>query len=184
MTGRIIVDAFGFGKFNPDHPIPVTAIKPEDGDEPRGTATRRTSFIDDSEQRRPSPEEQQSNKNEIQARRQLLLLMSPMLAGYSLKLKRWREYPGAWSWRVAKKQLQSGCLLKKYGHCLGMKTLMTISSFQKTRKVFFYHLSRIISSQEKRLMLLREKVNLIRHWPPIYLFNITVPRPRAHRTLE
>lgn len=140
MTGRIIVDAFGFGKFNPDHPITVTAIKPENSDKPGGTATTGTSLINDSEQRRPSPEQQQSNKNEIQARRQLLLLMSPMLAGYSLKLKKWREYTGTGSWRVAKKQIKSGCLLKKSGPCLGMKTHMIISSFQKTRKVSFYHL--------------------------------------------
>ncbi len=80
------MDAFGYGKFNPDFQITVTKIKPEGSDE---STARRSS--DDSEKRRPSPEEQQSTKNEIQARRQLLLLMSPMLAGYSLTLKKWCE---------------------------------------------------------------------------------------------
>ncbi len=93
MTGRIIVDAFGFVKFNPDHSILVKAIKPEETDESGGTARRESSSGDNSEKRRPSPEKQQSNKNEIQAKRQHLLLMSPMLAGYSLKLKKWRKYP-------------------------------------------------------------------------------------------
>lgn len=84
VTGRIIVDAFGFGRSNPDFEIIVTKINPEKSDE---STARRSS--EDSEKRRPSPEEQQSNKSEVQARRQLLLLMSPMLAGYSLTLKKW-----------------------------------------------------------------------------------------------
>ena len=46
--------------------------------------------IEDINPRRPSIEQQQMNKTEIQKRRQNLLLMSPMLVGYSLKLKKWR----------------------------------------------------------------------------------------------
>lgn len=91
MTGRIIVDAFGFGKFNPDQQIIVTAIKPAESNEPHSTSKDKSSSGDDSERGRPSPKEQQLNKNEIQATRQHLLLMSPMLAGYSLTLKKWRE---------------------------------------------------------------------------------------------
>lgn len=101
MNGRIIVDEFSFGNFNPDRSSSVTAIKPEEIDEPRGTVRRKSGSGDDSEKRRPSPEEQQSNKNEIQAKRQNLLLMSPMLAGYSLKLKRWREWPSPSPWKGA-----------------------------------------------------------------------------------
>lgn len=89
VTGRIIVDAFGFGKFNPDKRITVTAIKPAENNEPHSNSKNESSSGDDSEKGRPSLKEQQRNKNEIQATRQHLLLMSPMLAGYSLTLKKW-----------------------------------------------------------------------------------------------
>jgi hypothetical protein len=99
VTGRIIIDALGFGKFNPDFEIYVEAIKPEESDEPQGTVRPSSSSNGDREKHRPTPEEQRSNKNEIQSRRQRLLLMSPMLAGYSLKLKKWRKYFSRCSWR-------------------------------------------------------------------------------------
>ena len=163
MTGRIIVDAFGFGKLNPNLSITVTAIKSEESDVPGGTARRRSSSDNDGKKRRPSSEEQLLHKNEIQAKRQHLLLMSPMLAGYSLKLKKWREYPSSCPWETAKKNFKFGYALTKSGHWFGMKTLMIILSFRQTIKVSFYHLSRTISNRAKRLtMLLPGKASLTR----------------------
>ena len=153
MTGRIIVDAFGFGKFNPGQEITVTAIKPAETNEPHSTSKNKSSSGDDSERVRPSPKEQQLNKNVIQATRQHLLLMSPMLAGYSLRLKKWREYPNSGPENSLKSGPKSGFLLTTSGHCRGMKTPTTILSYQQTKNLFSYHLSRTISSRAKRLMM-------------------------------
>ena len=153
VTGRIIVDAFGFGKFNPDQEILVKAIKPAESNEPHSTSKDKSSSDDDSERGRPSPKEQQLNKNEIQAIRQHLLLMSPMLAGYSLTLKKWREFTNSRPENSLKSGPKSGYLLTTSGHCRGMKTPTTILSFQQTKNLSFYHLSRIISSRAKRLMM-------------------------------
>ena len=153
MTGRIIVDAFGFNKFNPDQQIIVTAIKPAESNEPHSTSNKNSSAGDDSETGRPSPKKQQLSKNEIQATRQQLLLMSPMLAGYSLTLKKWREYTNSGPENSLKCGPKSGFLLTTSGHCRGMKTRTTILSFQQTKNLSFYHLFRIISSQAKKLMM-------------------------------
>ena len=153
MTGRIIVDAFGFGKFNPDKRITVTAIKPAENNEPHSNSKNESSSGDDIEKGRPSLKEQQRNKNEIQATRQHLLLMSPMLAGYSLTLKKWREYPHSSPKNSLKSRPKSGYLLTTSGHCRGMKTPTTILSFQQTKKLSFYHLSKTISSRAKKLMM-------------------------------
>ena len=153
VTGRIIIDAFGFGKFNPDQQISVEAIKLAESSDPHSTSDNKSSSGDDSKRARPSPKQQQLNKNKIQATRQHLLLMSPMLAGYSLTLKKWREYPRFGLEDLLKSGPKSGYPLTTSGHCRGMKTPMTILSFQKTKNLSFYHLSRITSSQAKKLMM-------------------------------
>ena len=153
MTGRIIIDAFGFGKLNPDDEITVTAIKPAESGEPHSTLNNKSSSGDDSERGRPSLKQQQLNKNEIQATRQHLLLMSPMLAGYSLTLKKWREYPNFGPENSLKSGSKSGYLLTMSGHCRGMKKPTTILSFQKTKNLYFYHLLRTTSSRAKKLMM-------------------------------
>ena len=147
------MDAFGFGKFNPDRQITVTAIKQAESNEPHSTSENKSSSSDDSEKGRPSPKEQQLNKNKIQATRQHLLLMSPMLAGYSLTLKKWREYPGSGPGIPLKSGPKSGYLLTTSGHCRGTKMPTTILSFQQSKKLSFYHLLGTISSRAKKLMM-------------------------------
>ena len=147
------MDAFGFGKFNPDRHITVKAIKPAESNEPHSTSKNKSSSSDDSERGRPSPQEQQLNKNEIQAIRQHLLLMSPRLAGYSLTLKKWRKYPDSGPGIPLRSGSKSGYILTTYGHCLGMRTPMTILSFQQSKKLSFYHLLGTISRRAKKMMM-------------------------------
>ena len=77
MDGQVVIDAFAFEKFNPARRIGLRKL---DSEEMEVTSTHRS---------RPSAKEQQSNKHSIEANRRYILLMNPLLAGYSLKLKRW-----------------------------------------------------------------------------------------------
>ena len=99
MNGRVIIDAFGYCKFNPKYAIKVKQIKAEDtsaaGDDtemPKSLNLDIPNVKPSSKWERPSAEQQQSNKAGVQARRLHLLLMSPMLAGFSLSLRKWRKW--------------------------------------------------------------------------------------------
>lgn len=87
MTGRVIIDPFGFNKFNPVSVIRVEKFESDvgnTGDSDKGKHASEHRFPT-----RLSLEEQKVNKSRMEANRCALSLMSPMLPGYSLRLRKW-----------------------------------------------------------------------------------------------
>ncbi|KAL8880744.1 MAG: hypothetical protein Q9198_001907 [Flavoplaca austrocitrina] len=96
VTGRVIIDPFAFEKFEPGC---VTVLEEVEGAKERSEAEKseQTSmsaiFCDlakeSQEGLRPSIETQQLNITRLRKHRECLCLMSPMLPGFSLKMKKW-----------------------------------------------------------------------------------------------
>ena len=91
MSGRILIDAYGYNKHH-------LALQRREGKE----VTENTSDSEDEDEKplaekstyikRLSDEKQKKNKDEMLAREQDLILLSPILTGFALKNKLWCEY--------------------------------------------------------------------------------------------
>ena len=101
VNERVIVDQYGFGKYNPELAVKVLPIHfpNSKGNEP-STENHKPKIAkkqkkvpeedpETDEQERPSTQEQDLNKKLLTNRLQLLSMLSPMLLGFSLKTKRW-----------------------------------------------------------------------------------------------
>ncbi|KAL8726957.1 MAG: hypothetical protein Q9166_006378 [cf. Caloplaca sp. 2 TL-2023] len=98
VTGRIVIDAFAFRKFEP-RPANFFELDEEESAEENTTAGDRDKISMSATLQkvlansrvglRPSTETQRSNIENLQKNRECLCLMSPMLPGYSLKLNKW-----------------------------------------------------------------------------------------------
>ncbi|KAL8797101.1 MAG: hypothetical protein Q9182_007241, partial [Xanthomendoza sp. 2 TL-2023] len=99
VTGRVIIDPFAFEKFEPGC---VTVLEKVEGAKERSEAEKSQQssisaiFCDLAKEsrkgHRPSIEMQQLNTTRLRKQRECLCLMSPMLPGFSLKIKKWLSF--------------------------------------------------------------------------------------------
>lgn len=101
MTGRVIIDIFGFIRQFPATQISVLPLTQHErnarlcveGETSSGSPalSAEPDFLENGE--RPTAVQQDKNKNELSTQEKYLLLLTPMLPGYSLKLKKWSKVP-------------------------------------------------------------------------------------------
>ena len=91
MSGRILIDAYGYNKHHlalqRREGKEVTENTSDSEDEDEKPSTEKSTYI-----KRLSDEKQKKNKDEMLAREQDLILLSPILTGFALKNKLWCEY--------------------------------------------------------------------------------------------
>ena len=98
MSGRILIDAHGYNK----HHLALQRREGKEVAEEDTSDSEDTSGSEDESEKpvaekstyikRLSDEKQQKNKDEMLAREQDLILLSPILTGFALKNKLWCEY--------------------------------------------------------------------------------------------
>ncbi|KAL8981223.1 MAG: hypothetical protein Q9205_003927 [Flavoplaca limonia] len=99
VTGRVIIDPFAFEKFEPGC---VTGLEKVEGAKERSEAEKSEQnsisaiFCELAKESRkglrPSIEAQQLTTTRLRKHRECLCLMSPMLPGFSLKIKKWLSF--------------------------------------------------------------------------------------------
>lgn len=99
MTGRVIIDVLGFTRHSSHTRITALSLKQHkksarihvDGENSPASSTMsaESEFLEKGG--RPTAEQQRKNKEELLAQKKYLLLMTPMLPGFSLQLKKWSK---------------------------------------------------------------------------------------------
>ncbi|KAL9041607.1 MAG: hypothetical protein Q9180_001168 [Flavoplaca navasiana] len=99
VTGRVIIDPFAFEKFEPGCVTELEKVEGvKEGSEAEKSVQRSMSAIfcdlakESRKGLRPSIEAQQLNTTRLRKHRDCLCLMSPMLPGFSLKVKEWLSF--------------------------------------------------------------------------------------------
>ena len=89
VSGRIVIDVFAFRKFNPGAAAPVIPLEQDKSDASGGIEpTNRLSLEDTLREERPSLDQQKGNVGIVQGNLKYLLMVSPLLAGYSLNTRK------------------------------------------------------------------------------------------------
>ncbi|KAF8865079.1 P-loop containing nucleoside triphosphate hydrolase protein [Acephala macrosclerotiorum] len=91
VGGRVVIDPFSYFKYNPDEfievdPLELQVVLSSEMQRKRDLEQAEAMELVDI---RPSLETQALNRARVRERRQFLLLMTPMLPGYSLNLNKW-----------------------------------------------------------------------------------------------
>jgi hypothetical protein len=147
VSGRVIIDAYGLNKHNNDYHYASKPLEPDDQDEQEGGDARnfpQNGFKDDSPRlphitvldRRPSKEEQAQNREFLLHHPQFLLIMSPKLPGFSLKMNKWCKSIAVTATRLLRLS-QSTFILTDFATSNGIQLHWRALSCQRTTKVFF-----------------------------------------------
>lgn len=133
----MVIDPFSYFKYNPDEFIEVDPLELQ---VVLSSEMQRKRDLEQAEamelvEIRPSLETQALNRARVRERRQFLLLMTPMLPGYSLNLNKWRKLPRIPKENMANDIRKSGCMFRTSNRYPRLERLSITSSFLKTRKV-------------------------------------------------
>jgi hypothetical protein len=92
VSGRILIDAYGYNKHHLALQRREGTDRKQNGNNSGAAGTDEQASENSAYIERLSDESQQKNKDEMLARAHDLIFLSPMLTGFSLKAKLWREY--------------------------------------------------------------------------------------------